>query len=144
MFVCFDWPPLKPEQDGKSRTVCSVFVHSGFFLLLFPPSFSERGEGVQRLGQCARWSKGVSASATAPVQCRRAAREAEIFRRLTTFVVCKGAERESLAACYIEDIFLRWLHWAYKRSLSQHIFFVSPSALSFFSEPPQAVSCPCV
>lgn len=59
------------------------------------------------------------------VQCRRAAREAEIFRRLTTSVVCRGIEGESLAACYIEDIFLRRLHWAFKRPLSLSAHFLS-------------------
>lgn len=40
--------------------------------------------------------RGVNASVTALVQCRHAAREAEIFRRLTTSVVCRGIEGESL------------------------------------------------
>lgn len=56
--VWFDWPPLKPEQeDGKSQTGCSEFVHSGFLPFFFSSPFltlSARGEGVQCLARCAR------------------------------------------------------------------------------------------
>lgn len=93
-------------------------------------------------------------------QCRHAAREAEIFGRFTTSVVCRGIEGESLVWHVIGRIYFcdGEPHGTYRRPLSLSAHFFSPSALSFcflgaspgrlllpreFSHFLSVITCPC-
>lgn len=121
-----------------------LFVNSGF-TLSFPPPFNfnyaffdiERGRGDSVLIRAASSLMEGELSIAAQAQCRWVqAREAEIFGRLTTSVVCRGIWGRELGGHVIIGGYIfakdRTGHTR-DLTLSLGAFFVSPSALSFFS-----------
>lgn len=130
-----------------------LFVNSGF-TLPFPPPFifslclfwHWKREGDSVLIRAASSLMEGELSIAARAQCRRVqAREAEIFGRLTTSVVCRGIWGRELGGHVIIGgyIFAKTALGIQETllSLSQRIFCQSKCLKFFFSEPPRAVSC---